>query len=596
MSNLLQTADIIEETSFVESILANEKTFADFNLNPFIAKAITYTIPTAIQQMSIPPIMEKKDILGCAQTGSGKTAAFVLPILHLLAERFYTMKRGYVRTLILAPTRELATQIYDSCRTYGAHLPNLRYAIVVGGVRQQPQVRSLAQGVDILVGTPGRVLDLIRQRQLTLEKTEILVLDEADHMMDIGFIDAVRTMVDMIPNKRHTLFFSATMPKEIAELADEILFEPVTILAPKSDDSGKIEQMLHYVRGCDKFSLLLELLKEDDTERAIIFTSTKQRADEVVDKLYSSSITSDSIHSDKSQHIRQRTLKGFKNGQFRILVATDIAARGIDIDGINLVINYDLPRQKENYIHRIGRTARGGRNGKAFSFCDPQEDYKFVLPIERALKHTIPVNMEHSFHPKDWVPGQFMPRKKGSGSSSRFRPRSGESGGYGGGERSGGYGARSSGGGYSPRTSQGGEARAPYAPREYSPRTGGERSSGGFGGGERRRDAAPGGPGSFNRSDRPERIDRSERSEVNGNTTSYAGRKPYTPRTEENRDRREYSPYPRSSGDGRSELNSSPRGQFSDDRKRSFGNESKPFRNKFAKSDGFSKDKNQWTS
>ena len=354
-----------------------------------------YQEPTPIQERSIPHVLVGRDLLGCAQTGTGKTAAFALPILQRLTETKPATR--VVRVLVLAPTRELASQIGESFSSYGRHLP-FHNNVIFGGVNQSGQVRLLRQSPDILVATPGRLLDLMSQRLVSLANVEVFVLDEADRMLDMGFIHDVRKVIAVLPQKRQTLLFSATMPPDIQRLADAILKSPARAeAAPVATTAEKIAQSIYYVRKSDKRMLLDHLLKDTAIERVLVFTRTKHGADRVVEQLGKSRVVAAAIHGNKSQNARERALSGFKRGDTRVLVATDIAARGIDIDGISHVINYDLPNIPESYVHRIGRTARAGASGIAFSFCD-REERAYLADIEKVIRMRVPVVAEHPFH------------------------------------------------------------------------------------------------------------------------------------------------------------------------------------------------------
>ncbi len=348
-----------------------------------------YTQPTPIQQGTIPPVLEGRDVLGCAQTGTGKTAAFALPILQRLhqAGKPSGGKRP-IRALILTPTRELALQIYENFEGYGKALP-LRSCVIFGGVGQQPQVDQLNRGVDILVATPGRLNDLIAQGHIRLDRLSIFVLDEADRMLDMGFIHDVRKVISHLPSQRQTLFFSATMPAEVEKLATSLLSRPVTVkVDPVSSTVEAIDQSLYLVDKANKKLLLAKLLRQPDVESALVFTRTKHGADRVVKELARAGIEARSIHGNKSQSARQQALADFKGGKVRVLVATDIAARGIDIAGLSHVFNYDLPNEPEAYVHRIGRTGRAGRDGIAISFCCIDE-MKELKQIEKLIGKTL---------------------------------------------------------------------------------------------------------------------------------------------------------------------------------------------------------------
>jgi ATP-dependent RNA helicase RhlE len=349
-----------------------------------------YTTPTPIQTKAIPAILAGRDVLGLAQTGTGKTAAFGLPLLQRLAENHPPLQPKSVRALILAPTRELAVQISDSLKTYGRHL-KLRHAVVLGGVNQNRQVESLRGGVDILVATPGRLLDLVQQKHIRLDHTTTLIIDEADRMFDMGFIRDVRRLVAALPKQRHSLLFSATMPKEVAHLVAEILKDPLRIeVSPTQVTADKIDQRVYHVAAQDKRALLRDLLRDDAMSRVIVFTRTKHGANKVADQLVKTGVSADAIHGNKSQNARQRALELFRDGKVRVLVATDIAARGIDVDGISHVVNFELPNVSESYVHRIGRTARAGAGGTAIAFCDPSER-PLLKDIERLVRSSLTV-------------------------------------------------------------------------------------------------------------------------------------------------------------------------------------------------------------
>jgi len=351
-----------------------------------------YTIPTAIQEQAIPPILQGKDLLGCAQTGTGKTAAFALPILQHLHRRMAADNGRHrpIRALIMAPTRELAAQIGESFRAYGRHA-GARHTVIYGGVKQGPQDRALRQGVDIVVATPGRLLDLLGQRLLSLRQVEILVLDEADRMLDMGFIHDIRRIIAQVPARRQTLMFSATIPREIQALADTLLTTPVKVrVAAESPAAVTVQQAVYYAESPQKAVLLEHLLENPAMTRALVFTRTKRGADRVARRLIGCHIAAEAIHSNKSQNARQRALEGFKKGKTRVLVASDIASRGLDVDDISHVINYDLPREAETYVHRIGRTGRAGAVGQAVSFCSGEQRGE-LRAIERLLGKGIPV-------------------------------------------------------------------------------------------------------------------------------------------------------------------------------------------------------------
>jgi ATP-dependent RNA helicase RhlE len=365
--------------------------FAELNLNPTLLKAVAdegYTTPTAIQQKGIPHVLTGKDLIGLAQTGTGKTAAFALPILHRLMEKPSTGPR-HIRVLVLAPTRELASQIEQSFATYGKG-SGLRQTVIFGGVGQGKQTDALRAGVDILVATPGRLLDLQQQGFIHLKQLEVFVLDEADRMLDMGFIHDVKRIVQLIPAHRQTLFFSATMPAEVTKLAHTLLKNPARVeVHPVSSTAERIEQSVYLVDRAKKRALLHHLLKGPDLGRTLVFTRTKQGANRVAEFLNKGLIRSEAIHGNKSQGARERALSNFVAGTTPVLVATDIAARGIDVEGISRIINFDLPNIPETYVHRIGRTARAGASGSAISFCDAEER-EYLHDIERLIGLSIP--------------------------------------------------------------------------------------------------------------------------------------------------------------------------------------------------------------
>ncbi|WP_437900631.1 DEAD/DEAH box helicase [Sorangium sp. So ce124] len=366
--------------------------FADLKLIEPLLRAIEaegYSAPTPIQQQAIPPILEGNDLLGCAQTGTGKTAAFALPILQRLAQSGGP-KQGGLRVLVLTPTRELAAQVAESFTTYGKNL-GLRTAVVFGGVGQRPQMEALRRGVDVLVATPGRLLDLCSQGIAPFGRLDTLVLDEADRMLDMGFIHDIRRVLAMLPERRQTLLFSATMPPDILKLANSILRSPVRVeVARIATTAENIDQRVVFVERGDKRAMLEHVLKDPALRRAIVFTRTKHGANRVVQQLSRARIEAVAIHGNKSQGARERALASFKQGTTSVLVATDIAARGIDIDDISHVINYDLPNIPESYVHRIGRTARAGASGVALSFCD-SEERAYLADIERLIQKRLPL-------------------------------------------------------------------------------------------------------------------------------------------------------------------------------------------------------------
>lgn len=378
--------------------------FKDLNLIEPILRSLNtegYTTPTPIQQQSIPVALAGKDLLGCAQTGTGKTAAFSIPILqHLYQEKQEGRKYTGIRALILTPTRELAIQIDESIEAYGRHL-GLKHLVIFGGVSQHPQTTALRNGTDILIATPGRLLDLMQQGYISLSSVGIFVLDEADRMLDMGFIHDVKKVIAKLPTRRQTLFFSATMPNEIASLADSILNKPVRVeVTPVSSTAQTINQSMYFVQKTDKKDLLVHLLKDSAMERVLVFARTKHGSDKVVKDLHKFGISAEAIHGNKSQNARQRALSNFKSGQTRVLVATDIAARGIDVDNLTHVINYELPNVPETYVHRIGRTGRAGASGTAFSFCD-HEEREYLRDIQKLIGKTISIVNDHPYVAND---------------------------------------------------------------------------------------------------------------------------------------------------------------------------------------------------
>lgn len=357
-----------------------------------------YVQPTPIQQAAIPPILENRDLLGCAQTGTGKTAAFTLPILQLLFRHRQQQPDAprHIQALILTPTRELAIQIDDSIRSYGRYLP-LKHTVIFGGVNQRSQVQALRAGVDILVDTPGRLLDLLQQRILTLAHIRFFVLDEADRMLDMGFIQEVRRIIEQLPARRQTLFFSATMPPEIQQLSHMLLSNPVKVeVTPQSSTVELIDQKLYFTEKHNKRALLLHLLQDSSMKRVLVFTQMKHAADRLAQQLNKAGVPAVALHGNKTQGARQKALEQFRQYKTRVLVATDIAARGIDIDDLTHVINYELPPSPETYVHRIGRTGRAGAAGTALSFCDWSEK-AYLNDIQKLIKKTIPVVTGHPF-------------------------------------------------------------------------------------------------------------------------------------------------------------------------------------------------------
>ncbi|MEC7280029.1 MAG: DEAD/DEAH box helicase, partial [Candidatus Thermoplasmatota archaeon] len=468
-----------------------------------------YTEPTPVQAQTIPAALDGRDVLGVAQTGTGKTAAFTLPILHhLSAERI----KGWrpIRALILSPTRELAAQIGDRIKVYGAAL-GLRHKVIFGGVGQRPQVDALRRGIDILVATPGRLLDLEEQGHVDFRDVEHFVLDEADRMLDMGFVHDIKRVIRMMPHKRQNLLFSATMPAAVDDIVAEMLHNPVTVdVSPEEVTTDRIQQHVFFVKKADKRRLLIQLVHEEGIRRAIVFTRTKHGANRLAGQLGKEDIDAEAIHGNKSQTARTKALKDFKQGRVDVLVATDIASRGIDVDDISHVFNFDLPNEPEVYVHRIGRTARAGREGVAYSFCDDSES-GYLVGIQRLLGEDIPVVEDHEFHFPAAVPkpGQKPSRgkpfggKKGGGRGGSQRRNSfsdrgndrgrggggsrGGNGGYrgGGGQRGGGQGnRRGGGGGY--RGGDGGERSGGQGDRRGGGggyRGGGGQRGGGRGGG-----------------------------------------------------------------------------------------------------------------
>jgi ATP-dependent RNA helicase RhlE len=383
-----------------------------------------YDLPTPIQTRAIPHLLTGRDLLGIAQTGTGKTAAFALPILQRLAANRVRPAPKSARVLVLTPTRELAAQIGDSFRTYGRHL-SLKQSVVFGGVGQKPQVDALLRGLDILIATPGRLLDLLNQRHVRLDLVETFVLDEADRMLDMGFIRDVRKIVAVLPKQRQTQLFSATMPADIGRLAGEILRDPVRVeVTPSATTVERVEQRVYYVDAGQKRALLADVLKNPALARVIVFTRTKHGANRVAEQLARNGVVAEAIHGNKSQTARERALEGFRRGRARVLVATDIAARGIDIDGVTHVINFEIPNVPESYVHRIGRTARAGASGTALSFC-AQDERAYLRDIERLTGRSCAV-VEHRFrdtkamavhHPAP--NGRGQPARNGRGQPAR---------------------------------------------------------------------------------------------------------------------------------------------------------------------------------
>lgn len=377
--------------------------FKNLKLIEPVLKALSqegYIDPTPIQEKSIPVILAKKDLLACAQTGTGKTAAFTIPLLQLMHEQqdLRLRNKRSVTTLILTPTRELAVQIGDSIQAYGRYL-DIRQLVIFGGVPQYSQVKALRNGVDILVATPGRLIDLVKQGHVSLGSIKYFVLDEADRMLDIGFLPEIKRILARLPERKQTLLFSATMPGAIRELANSLMKNPVRVeVTPVSSTAEMIQQSVYLVERQDKQALLIDLLKDKSIETVLVFTQMKHSADKLARNLHRSGITAEAIHGNKSQNQRQQALKNFKRRATRVLVATDIAARGIDIDELTHVVNYELPNVPETYVHRIGRTGRAGASGIAFSFCDRSER-RFLNDIQKLIKKQIPVVSSFAYGP-----------------------------------------------------------------------------------------------------------------------------------------------------------------------------------------------------
>jgi superfamily II DNA/RNA helicase len=378
--------------------------FNDFGLAEPILRALAeekYVTPTPIQAQTVPLVLQGRDVIGIAQTGTGKTAAFALPILNRLFEKRQRPERKSCRVLVLSPTRELSGQIADSFRAYGRHIRPLAVELAIGGVPINRQVRGMSRGAEVLVATPGRLIDLVNQRALRLDMIEVLVLDEADRMLDMGFIHDIKRIVALLPKERQTLFFSATMPQEITRLADQMLRDPARVaVTPQATTVERIAQRVILTDQAAKQSLLTELLKAEPVDRVLVFTRTKHGADKVVRGLQKSGFSAEAIHGNKSQNQRERVLADFRSGKLRTLIATDIAARGIDVDGVSHVINYDLPNVPESYVHRIGRTARAGAEGVAISFCN-HEEAAYLRDIERTIRMKIPATDRRTGRPQE---------------------------------------------------------------------------------------------------------------------------------------------------------------------------------------------------
>ena len=444
--------------------------FNDFGLVEPINRALAeekYLTPTPIQAQTIPLAMQGRDVIGIAQTGTGKTAAFALPIIQHLATKRLRPDKKACRVLVLSPTRELSGQIADSFRAYGRHIRPLAIALAIGGVPINKQVRSLAHGVEVLVATPGRLLDLVNQRALRLDQVEVLVLDEADRMLDMGFIHDIKRIVAMLRKERQTLFFSATMPQEITKLADAMLRDPARVaVTPQASTVDRIEQRVILTDKSAKPNLLIEVLKTETTDRVLVFTRTKHGADKVVRALQKSGFGAEAIHGNKSQNQRERVLGDFRNGKLRILIATDIAARGIDVDGVSHVVNYDLPNIPESYVHRIGRTARAGADGIAISFCD-HEEAPFLRDIERMIRMSIPSTDKRTGERPAHRPAQQNAGKRHNGRPQRGNHQPRGHGGGNGHHGNNGHRSHNGGNGHQARPSQNGhQASHAQAPRQ----------------------------------------------------------------------------------------------------------------------------------
>ena len=408
--------------------------FNDFGLAAPILRALSeekYETPTPIQAQTVPLALAGRDVIGIAQTGTGKTAAFALPILNRLHANRQRPAQKTARVLVLSPTRELSGQIAESFRAYGRHIRPLAIELAIGGVPINRQIRGMARGVEVLVATPGRLLDLVHQRAVRLDTIEVLVLDEADRMLDMGFIHDIKKIVAMLSKKRQTLFFSATMPQEITRLADAMLTDPARVaVTPQATTVERIVQRVILTEKASKQGLLAELLKSEPVDRVLVFTRTKHGADKVVRGLQKSGFAAEAIHGNKSQNQRERVLADFRSGKLRTLIATDIAARGIDVDGVSHVFNYDLPNIPESYVHRIGRTARAGAEGVAISFCD-HEEAAFLRDIERMIRMTIPSTNRRTGGRPTPAPHQAETRNGGRPNKRANHQQRGNGGGHG---------------------------------------------------------------------------------------------------------------------------------------------------------------------
>ncbi len=408
------------------STKASVTSFSDLNLIEPIQRALAaenYETPTPIQAQAIPPLLEGRDVLGCAQTGTGKTAAFCLPVLQHLARNGRRGGRRSIRALVLTPTRELAAQIGDSLQAYGRYLPQ-RYTVIFGGVKERAQIAELRRGIDVLVATPGRLLDLHGRGFVDLSDVDLFVLDEADRMLDMGFVHDVRRVISQLPRDRQNLLFSATMPPSIVKLAGSFLHDPVQVeVAPQSTTVELIDQRVMFVKRLDKRHLLAKLLADSNVDRAIVFTRTKHGANRLARQLERTNVRASAIHGNKSQAARTRALNAFRNGDIPVLIATDIASRGIDVDDVSHVFNFDLPNIPESYVHRIGRTARAGKGGVAISFCDDTEG-EYLRDIEKLIGIDIQVVDDHAYHDPSAIPSPSAPRKAKSSSRRRRGGRS----------------------------------------------------------------------------------------------------------------------------------------------------------------------------
>lgn len=435
-----------------------------------------YETPTPIQAQAIPHVLEGRDVLGVAQTGTGKTAAFSLPMLHRLGKRNMADGRRPIRGLVLSPTRELSAQIGESIRDYTPHM-NIHHTVIFGGVKQGKQVAALKRGVDIVVATPGRLLDLIDQGFINLRHLEYFVLDEADTMLDMGFIHDIRKVIKLLPSERQSLFFSATMPQNIQELADTILIDPITVeVERRSSAAETVDQRVYFVRQAEKKHLLVDVLTEPEVSSALVFTRTKYGADKLVRHLRKQGVRAEAIHGNKSQPQREKAMKAFKRGDLGVLVATDIAARGIDVDELSHVVNFEIPNIPETYVHRIGRTGRAGAQGIAISFCNEDDERTYLRDIQRLIRREVPLIVDQAYH----LALPEIPLDSGKPS--------------GGGNKGGGRGKGGKRGGQS-RHRGGGGGRGGQGGGHGQPRSGSGGGPGGPGGRKRNKRRRPGGNG-----------------------------------------------------------------------------------------------------